>query len=317
MYCWVLIFALSPFYISRDLSFEPDIYLSWSTSEIRVRLVRLSIWFFCWPFQGSTSFVDPFCYLCFMFIFCCLVCSQQPCDHVLWKGYPLASLVCCVFLCFCYFPIWCSGSSNVLNYFNSWPLPTSLLWLSELLCLRCMAPLNVCWHIYLMLSLSQSPAIACTITFHFSFHWISLCHFLIWCFGSGMVLDCIDSQSLPPSTLLWLSKLLRLCCVAPLKFWQHIHLMSLLFQSSSIACTIIFNLLFAVLCDIQGQLWCLILFNLDLWLLSSLIIIFKDILNTLIILLVVFLFSLLKSILWWQLYLYIGIFSGMSLNQNK
>ena len=45
--------------------------------------------------------MDPFCYLCFMFVFnllCCLVCFLQACDHLLGKGWPLDSLVCDVFL---------------------------------------------------------------------------------------------------------------------------------------------------------------------------------------------------------------------------
>ena len=52
IYCWVLIFSLSSFYILiymfyelmhwlvRGLSCKPNIYLSWSTSELRVALVH-------------------------------------------------------------------------------------------------------------------------------------------------------------------------------------------------------------------------------------------------------------------------------------
>ena len=35
---------------------------------------------------------------------CCLVCSLQPCGHLLGKGRALGSFVCDVFLCFCRFP---------------------------------------------------------------------------------------------------------------------------------------------------------------------------------------------------------------------
>ena len=50
MHCWILIFALSPFYVLinmfkqmmqryvRGLSFKPSIYVSWSKDELRVRL---------------------------------------------------------------------------------------------------------------------------------------------------------------------------------------------------------------------------------------------------------------------------------------
>ena len=41
---------------------------------------------------------------------CCLDCSLQPCGHLLGKGWPLASLVCDVFLCLIHFPMWCPGS---------------------------------------------------------------------------------------------------------------------------------------------------------------------------------------------------------------
>ena len=44
--------------------------------------------------------MDVFCYLCFMFIFviCYLVCSLQPCVHLLGKSLPLGSHLRCVFV---------------------------------------------------------------------------------------------------------------------------------------------------------------------------------------------------------------------------
>ena len=48
--------------------------MSWSTSELRVRLAPWN-WFkpssktyFYWPFQGGTSFVDHLCFLCLVFL---------------------------------------------------------------------------------------------------------------------------------------------------------------------------------------------------------------------------------------------------------
>ena len=121
-----------------------NIYVSWPTSELRMRLVPLnmfkpssiftdrskavllswilfvfvyirfkdeavtvkhfSIQYFYWPFPGGASSVDAFCYLCFVFVFViyCLVCSLQPCENLLWKGWPIDSLVCGV--CFVTFP---------------------------------------------------------------------------------------------------------------------------------------------------------------------------------------------------------------------
>ena len=47
------------------------------------------------------------------------------------------TLVWDVFLCFCHFPILCVGSGVVLNYIDSWSLPSSLildiLWLNTVI----------------------------------------------------------------------------------------------------------------------------------------------------------------------------------------
>ena len=64
---------------------------------------------------------------------CCLVCSLQPCAHLLGKGWPFGSPVCDDFLCFFHFPIWCPGLGEVFDYINSWSLASSLL-LLLLLC---------------------------------------------------------------------------------------------------------------------------------------------------------------------------------------
>ena len=58
----------------RGLSCKPNFYVSWSTSELRVRLVRhetglcTPVKYFYWLFQGGTSFVDHLFYLCFVFV---------------------------------------------------------------------------------------------------------------------------------------------------------------------------------------------------------------------------------------------------------
>ena len=43
---------------------------------------------FCCQLQGGASFVDPFCFLCFMFVFVMLLCLflTALCDHLLGKG---------------------------------------------------------------------------------------------------------------------------------------------------------------------------------------------------------------------------------------
>ena len=50
---------------------------------------------------------------------CFLVCSLQPCGHLLGKGCPLCSLVCDVFLCLCHFPMMCPESGVVLDCIDS------------------------------------------------------------------------------------------------------------------------------------------------------------------------------------------------------
>ena len=58
----------------------------------------------------------------------CLVCSLQPCCHMLGKGWPLDSLVC-GFLCFCHFPIRHPRLSVILDCIDFWSLPSALLYI--------------------------------------------------------------------------------------------------------------------------------------------------------------------------------------------
>ena len=60
-------------------------------------------------FKPSNDFLltDPrwvfeFYVSCLSLLICCLVCSLQPCGHLLGKGWPLDSLGCCVFITFPY-----------------------------------------------------------------------------------------------------------------------------------------------------------------------------------------------------------------------
>ena len=54
------------------------------------------------------------CVSCLSLLYC-LVCSLQPCGHLLGKNWSLGFLVADVFLCVCHFPIWCPGSGVVLD----------------------------------------------------------------------------------------------------------------------------------------------------------------------------------------------------------
>ena len=87
-----------------------NIYVSWSTSELRVRLAPLNRFkpsskIFYWPFQGGTSFVDLLCFCSVL----CLLCFVRVClyvlrGHLLGKGWPLGSRLWCL-LWVCHFPI--------------------------------------------------------------------------------------------------------------------------------------------------------------------------------------------------------------------
>ena len=114
----------------RDRLCEPDICLSWSTSEIRVRLAQSNM------FKLQSIFTDRskavlllriLYVICVSCLSCCLVCSLQPCGQLLGKGWPLGSAVQDVLLCFCHLPIWCPGSGVVFDCLDSWSLHSSLL----------------------------------------------------------------------------------------------------------------------------------------------------------------------------------------------
>ena len=84
--------------------------MSWSTSELRVRLAPLNRFkpsskIFYWPFQGGTSFVDLLC-------FCSVLCLLYLCASVYmcfvvtcWERADLLALVCGVFCEFVTFPL--------------------------------------------------------------------------------------------------------------------------------------------------------------------------------------------------------------------
>ena len=106
-------------------------YVSWSTSELRVRLVPLDM------FKPSSHVLltNPRqCYSCKSFIvvyvswlslLCFLVCSLQSCDSW-WQRADLLALWG-VSLFFGRFPIWCPRPAVVLYCINFWTLLSFLL----------------------------------------------------------------------------------------------------------------------------------------------------------------------------------------------
>ena len=87
--------------VVRGLSCKPKIYLSWPTSELRVRLVpwnrlKPSSKIFYWPFQGDTNLlwiISVIYVLCFS---CFCVCSLLHCGHLIGKGWIYGSSLWCV-----------------------------------------------------------------------------------------------------------------------------------------------------------------------------------------------------------------------------
>ena len=93
---------------------------------------------FYWPFQGCTSFVDLLCFCSVLCLLCFVrVCLYVLCGHLLGKGWPLGSRLCCL-LWVCHFPIGILGQVWYLivsfpdlcnlTYFACW---RALMWANE------------------------------------------------------------------------------------------------------------------------------------------------------------------------------------------
>ena len=114
------------------LSCKPNIYVSWSTFEIRVRLAPLNRFkpsskIFNWPFQGGTFFCGSFMFflscVCYSFVRLCL---YVLCGHLLGKGWPLGSRLWCLTVNLS-LSHWYPGSGVVLDSIDSWFLHPYLL----------------------------------------------------------------------------------------------------------------------------------------------------------------------------------------------
>ena len=114
----------------RGLSCKPNIYVSWSTSELKVRLAYREtglsppVKYFYWPqyfFCGSfVLFMSCVCHA-FMSVHCCLV--------VTWREMAdLLALVCDVYCDFVTSPILYLWTGVVLNCIDSWSLLSSYLY---------------------------------------------------------------------------------------------------------------------------------------------------------------------------------------------
>ena len=106
--------------------------MSWSTSELRVRLAPLNRFkpsskIFYWPFQGGTSFVDLLFFVlsCVCYVFVC-ICLYVLCGHLLGKDWPLGSRLWCLAVSLS-LSHWYPGSGVVLDCIDSWSLHPYLL----------------------------------------------------------------------------------------------------------------------------------------------------------------------------------------------
>ena len=101
--------------------------MSWSTSELRVRLAPLNRFkpsskIFYWPFVPRQNF---FC-VSFMFFFCLVFAMSLLCGHLLGKGWPLGSRLWCLTVNLS-LSHWYPGSGVVLDCIDSWSLHPYLL----------------------------------------------------------------------------------------------------------------------------------------------------------------------------------------------
>ena len=112
--------------------------MSWSTSELRVRLAPLNRFkpsskIFYWTFQGGTSFVDLLCFCSVLCLLCFVrVCLYVLCGHLLGKGWPLGSRLWCL-LWVCHFPIGILG--QVWYLIVSIPDLCTITYFSVVMCL--------------------------------------------------------------------------------------------------------------------------------------------------------------------------------------
>ena len=129
----------------RGLSCKPNIYVSWSTSELRVRLAPLnrlkpSSKIFYWPFQGGTSFVDLSCF-CSVLCLLCLCARLFICALGLPAGIGLTSWLSFVVstMSMSLFPLvsWIRCGTWLYRFLIFAPLFTLLVALTTLLEISC------------------------------------------------------------------------------------------------------------------------------------------------------------------------------------
>ena len=123
---------------------RPKIYVSWSTSELRVRLARRKTGL-CPQVKYFTdrSKAVLLSWIFYVFFLSCVcyafarVCLYMPCGHLLGKGWPLGSCLWYLTLSFL-LSHWYPGSCVVLDCIVSWSLHPHLLWVIKQLFHACL-----------------------------------------------------------------------------------------------------------------------------------------------------------------------------------
>ena len=107
--------------------------------------------------------------VCYAFVRICLF---VPCSHLLGKSWPFGSRLRCITVRFS-LSLWYPGSGVVLDCINSWSLYPYLLRLSDLFQLCCVAAIRCFPALSFNALIIPTLRIVCTISFHYSCHWIS------------------------------------------------------------------------------------------------------------------------------------------------
>ena len=116
----------------RGLSCKPNIYVSWSTSELRVRLAPLNRFKPSSKIFTDRSMAVLLLWIFYVFVLSCVwyvfvrVCLYVLCGHLLGKGWPIGSRLWCLTVSLS-LSHWYPGSGVVLDCIDSWSLHPYLL----------------------------------------------------------------------------------------------------------------------------------------------------------------------------------------------
>ena len=137
------------------LSFKPNIYVPWSTSELRVRLAQWNRFkpsskIFYWPFQGGTSYEDYLCFFvscvshAFTFVHCCLVVTFWLLLVMfivfLLRSHVVSWVRCGTCIVSWFLPSFCEkmADAHIKQYIQKWLCPISKFWSNLIIYLKCL-----------------------------------------------------------------------------------------------------------------------------------------------------------------------------------